>query len=191
MTPRQPSDDRALRIAALAVGVAAALPIGYLVWRTFEYGFSASVDVATSGRTLGLLWSTLKLAVAVTASSVVIAVPIAWLTVRTNLPGRQVWSIVTVLPLAIPTYVGSWAFIGALGPRGMFASLLGIESIPSIYGFGGHGQASRSSPTRMSFSRFAPLGCVSTPASKRQAECSGDHRGTHFSRLSGHNFDQP
>ena len=92
MTPRQPSDDRALRIAALAVGVAAALPIGYLVWRTFEYGFSASVDVATSGRTLGLLWSTLKLAVAVTASSVVIAVPIAWLTVRTNLPGRQVWS---------------------------------------------------------------------------------------------------
>ena len=137
MTPRQPSDDRALGIAALAVGVAAALPIGYLAWRTFEYGFSASVDVATSGRTLGLLWSTLKLAVAVTASSVVIAVPIAWLTVRTNLPGRQVWSIVTVLPLAIPTYVGSWAFIGALGPRGMFANLLGIESIPSIYGFWG------------------------------------------------------
>ena len=137
MTARRPSDDRALRIAALAVGVAAALPIGYLVFRTFEYGFSASVDTATSGRTLGLLWSTLKLAVAVTVSSVIIAVPIAWLTVRTNLPGRQVWSIVTVLPLAIPTYVGSWAFIGALGPRGMFANLLGIESVPSIYGFWG------------------------------------------------------
>jgi len=130
-------DDLPLRLVALLVGVAAALPLGYLVWRTNDYGWGRAVDVATSSRSLGLLWSTVVLAVAVTTSAIAIAVPVAWLTVRTDLPGRRTWSVLTVLPLAIPTYVGSWAIIGALGPRGMLADLLGVDSIPSLYGFWG------------------------------------------------------
>ena len=137
MAARGTRDDLAVRIAGLAVGVFAALPIGYLVWRAVEYGLSPSIDIATSSRTIALLRSTLILAIAVTATSVVIALPVAWLTVRTNLIGRKIWSVVTVLPLAVPTYVGSWAMIGALGPRGMVSDLLGIQSIPSIYGFWG------------------------------------------------------
>ena len=137
MAPGRTRDHAAVRVAALTVGIIAALPIGYLIWRSIEYGLAPSIDIATSSRTIGLLGSTLLLAVAVTATSVAIAIPTAWLTVRTNLIGRKVWSVVTVLPLAIPTYVGSWAMIGALGPRGMFADILGVESIPSIYGFWG------------------------------------------------------
>ncbi len=44
------------------------------------------------------------------------------------------------LPLAIPTYVGGYAFIGALGPRGILQGWLepfGVESLPSFYGFWG------------------------------------------------------
>jgi iron(III) transport system permease protein len=59
------------------------------------------------------------------------------LTVRTDLPARRFWTVVTALPLAVPTYVGAWTVIGALGPRGMLAEILGAESIPSLYGFWG------------------------------------------------------
>jgi iron(III) transport system permease protein len=137
MTPGRTRDDAAVRVSALAVGILAALPIGYLAWRAYEYGLSSSIEIATAARTVSLLRSTLLLAIAVTASSVVIALPVAWLTVRTNLIGRKIWSVITVLPLAVPTYVGSWAMIGALGPRGMVSDVLGIQSIPSIYGFWG------------------------------------------------------
>jgi len=130
-------DDLTVRAAALVVGAAAALPLGYLVWRTHDYGWGSAIDVATSSRSLSLLWSTLILAVAVTITTVAISLPVAWLTVRTDLPGRRIWAVLTVLPLAIPTYVGSWAIIGALGPRGMLANILSVDSIPSLYGFWG------------------------------------------------------
>jgi len=130
-------DDLTVRAAALMVGAAAALPLGYLVWRTHDYGWGSAIDVATSSRSLSLLWSTLILAVAVTITTVAISLPVAWLTVRTDLPGRRIWAVLTVLPLAIPTYVGSWAIIGALGPRGMLANILSVDSIPSLYGFWG------------------------------------------------------
>src|SRR5690606_37763801 len=80
------------------------------------------------------------LAVLVTAAANAIALPLAWLTTRTDLPARRFWVIVTALPLAIPTYVGAFAMIGALGPRGMLQGWLeplGVERLPSIYGFRG------------------------------------------------------
>lgn len=137
---RRPLDAPVLRLVGLIVGLAAALPFGYLLWRTNEFGWAAAWEVASSSRSRTLLWATLKLAVAVTVTSVAIAVPIAWLTTRTDLPLRRMWVVVTALPLAIPTYVGSWAVIGALGPRGMLQGALevfGVNRIPAIYGFWG------------------------------------------------------
>lgn len=137
---RRTPDAPVLRLVGVMVGLAAALPFGYLLWRTNEFGWAAAWEVASSSRSRTLLWATLKLAVAVTATSVAIAVPIAWLTTRTDLPLRRMWVVVTALPLAIPTYVGSWAVIGALGPRGMLQGALevfGVNRIPGIYGFWG------------------------------------------------------
>jgi iron(III) transport system permease protein len=122
------------------VALGAALPLAYLVVRANEIGWSQSWTIASSRQTRSLLWSTVRLAAAVTAASVLIAVPLAWLTTRTDLPGRRFFLVVTALPLAVPTYVGSWAMIGALGPRGMLQGALerfGVERIPSIYGFWG------------------------------------------------------
>lgn len=133
-------DAPIIGILAVLVGVAAALPLVYLVWRANEFGWAAAWEIATSERTRTLLSATLLLAVAVTATAIVLAVPIAWLTTRTDLPARRFWVVVTALPLAIPTYVGSWAVIGALGPRGMLQGWLerfGVDRIPSIYGFWG------------------------------------------------------
>ena len=127
-------------VVGLVVAVLALLPLGYLVVRASGLGWDRIVDIVVSERVRGLLWRSGTLAVAVTASSVAIAVPLAWLTVRTDLPLRRLWVVVTALPLAIPTYVGGFAFIGALGPRGILQGWLepfGVMSLPSFYGFPG------------------------------------------------------
>lgn len=129
-----------LPIAAFAVATLTLLPLVYLLVRSADLGWDRITDIAFSGRVQGLLWRTGLLAVAVTAGSVAIAVPVAWLTVRTDLPLRRFWAVATALPLAIPTYVGGFAFIGALGPRGLLQGWLeplGVESLPSLYGFPG------------------------------------------------------
>ena len=129
-----------LTLLGLLVAAGAALPLTYLVIRASELGLDRIIEIATAERTLRLLLNTMLLAVSVTTASVLIAVPVAWLTVRTDLPGRRMWVVLTALPLAIPTYVGGFAFIAALGPRGALQGWLeplGVDRLPSFYGFPG------------------------------------------------------
>lgn len=58
-----------------------------------------------SGRSVELLGNTVLLVVLVTAASVVIGVALAWLTVRTDLPGAPVLGALLCVPLALPSYV--------------------------------------------------------------------------------------
>ena len=119
----------------LAIGLASALPALYLVVAVFDDA-SAALDAILTSRTAGLITRSLGLAAAVTVAAVAIAVPLAWLTVRSDLPGRRVWATLATLPLVIPSYIGAYLFVSALGPRGALASLLGVQ-LPSIYGFAG------------------------------------------------------
>lgn len=133
-------DAPVVGLLGLLVAAGAALPLAYLFWRAWELGIVDTWDVVRSARTRELLVDTIVLALLVTAAANAIALPLAWLTTRTDLPGRRIWVVVTALPLAIPTYVGAFAMIGALGPRGMLQGWLeplGVERLPSIYGFGG------------------------------------------------------
>ena len=125
---------------ALVIALAMLLPLGYLLVRTSTADQEA-VDLILRPRTLQLALQTFALAVTVTAGAVLIALPLAWLTVRTDLPGRRIWSVIVSLPLAIPSYVGGFVIIAALGPRGILQQALaepfGIQRLPEIYGFPG------------------------------------------------------
>lgn len=128
-----------LRVAAVGVAALCMLPLLYLVMRCFELG-ADFWPVLLRERTARILWNSVVLAIAVTASSTVVGVLIAWLTMRTDLPGRQVWSVLTCLPLVLPSYVGAFSFIAAFGPQGLLQQILspfGVERLPSIYGFSG------------------------------------------------------
>jgi len=122
------------------VALALLLPPAYLVLRALEAGEGAWQNLWRL-RTLTTLLRTLGLACSVTLLSALIAVPLAWLTVRTDLPLRRLWAMVTPLPLVIPSYVGAYLLASALGPRGLLQGLLeelfGIERLPSLYGFPG------------------------------------------------------
>ncbi len=119
----------------LVIGVAAALPALYLVVAVLD-DLPAALDAITTSRTVGLITRSLGLAAAVTVAAIAIAVPLAWLTVRSDLPGRRTWATLATLPLVIPSYIGAYLFVSALGPRGALADLLGVR-LPSIYGFAG------------------------------------------------------
>lgn len=125
--------------AAIAAGIVL-LPIVYLLIRVLG-AETAPWDIVFRTYTLRVLARTIGLAVTVTAASAAIAIPLAWLTVRTNLPYRRVWTVLTVLPLVIPSYVGAYLFVAALGPRGMLQGVLenvaGVQRLPEIYGFPG------------------------------------------------------
>lgn len=119
----------------MLVAAGALLPIGYLLYTVAGEG-SVATDQILSDRALQLLLRSCGLAAAVTAASVAIALPLSWLCVRTDLPGRRLWTVLTALPLVIPSYIGAYLFISAVGPRGELAGWLGVH-FPSIYGFFG------------------------------------------------------
>ena len=127
-------------VPALLVAAAMILPLVYLVFRALENGPSEVVEVAFRGKTLAVLARSVALAAIVTAASVAVAVPLAWLTVRTDLPGQRVWAVLTALPLVIPSYVGGLVLVSVLGPRGFAQGALaplGVERLPEIYGLPG------------------------------------------------------
>ena len=104
-------------VPAIAVAGAALLPLAYLVVRTFGGG-SETWDVLFRLRVLEILGRTVLLVAGVAAGSIALAVPLAWLTVRTNLPLRNLWAVLTALPLVIPSYIGALSSCPPWGPRG-------------------------------------------------------------------------
>ena len=126
-------------LPAVLVTIFELLPLFYLVGRTLDAGENGWSMLFRS-RTFEVVINTAVLAGAVAVSTIVIAVPLAWLTSRTDLPGRAFWGAAAALPLVIPSYIGAVVMVAALGPRGMLQSVLaplGVERLPSIYGFTG------------------------------------------------------
>ena len=131
---------RGLLLLVLPVCALMILPVAYLLVRAAEAD-SGSWDLILRARTVELAVRSLGLAASVTAAAVALGVPLAWLTVRTDLPAKRVWSVLLSLPLVIPSYVGAFALLAAFGPRGMLQQALegpfGVTRLPDIAGFPG------------------------------------------------------
>lgn len=125
--------------AAILVAILALVPLAYLAVLAMSAG-EAAIELAMRERTLGVLIRTVLLAGTVTLATIIIGVPMAWLTTRADLPGRRWWTVLSILPLVVPSYVGGYAVVAAFGPRGALQSLLeplGIQRLPELYGFPG------------------------------------------------------
>lgn len=124
----------------MLVVLALLLPAAYLALRALGAG-EALTQALARPRTWQTLARTAWLAVATTACSALLAVPLAWLTTRSDLPLRRLWAVLAPLPLVIPSYVGAYLFASLLGPRGLaqqwLGAPLGIARLPEIYGFPG------------------------------------------------------
>lgn len=125
-------------IPAVIVAGGICLPLVYLLVRAVEGG-PETMYLFLQPQTYGLFINTIQIVVVVVVGSLVISLPLAWLTTYADLPGRWVLTVLAAVPLVIPSYVGAYAFIAAFGPRGMLQQILvdhlGWEYYPDIYGF--------------------------------------------------------
>ena len=136
--PRSRSTSRApawLWITTAVALMPISIPLLFLGGRVISSG-SAAWDVVTEGRTIELLVRSIAFTSIVTASAVAIGVATAWITVRTDLGARGIWTALVALPLVIPSYVIAMTFISFSGPRGLFADVTGW-GLPSVSGFPG------------------------------------------------------
>lgn len=83
-----------------------------------------------------LLINTALLVVITLPICAIIGVALAWLTERTALPGRRIWSLLAIAPLAVPAFVQSYAWISLVPAMhglaaGVFISV--IAYFPFIY----------------------------------------------------------
>ena len=126
-------------LPAAAIALLMLMPPAYLLVRTLDSG-SAGLETLLSARTLGILLRTVLLIGIVTTVCAVIGVSLAWLTLRTDMPFRRAFGMLTALPLAIPSYVFALLVITALGPKGMaqgWLEPLGVDRLPSVFGLPG------------------------------------------------------
>ncbi|WP_335998835.1 ABC transporter permease [Halorientalis halophila] len=129
-----------LTLLAGAVAVLVLLPLTWLFIASNRIGFASGLEIVTQPRTIQVVVNSIVMMTAVTAISILIGVPLAYLTVRTDLPLRRPLTVLLALPLVVPSYIGAITFVSAFGPRGEFQELLaplGVEQLPSIYGLTG------------------------------------------------------
>jgi iron(III) transport system permease protein len=134
------SRSLALHLLAAAVAVVVLLPLSWLLIAAERVGVAQAVTMVLQPDVFQVTINSFVMVGLVTGFSILLGVPMAYLTVRTDLPFRRVFTVLLALPLVIPSYIGAFAFVSAFSPRGQFQSLLaplGIESIPSIYGLFG------------------------------------------------------
>jgi iron(III) transport system permease protein len=128
-----------LYTCAVAASIIVALPLIYLVFRAAD-AEGALTELILRRRTWEILRRSVTLASLVTLFSLFISLPLAWLLVRAQLPLKRMWTVLTSLPMVIPSYVGGFVAVAMLGPRGELQRLLeplGVDRVPEIYGLGG------------------------------------------------------
>ena len=92
---------------------------------------------------IDLLKNTLVLCIGVLAGTFILGVGTAWLTAICDFPGRQFFNWALILPLAIPTYVLAFVFIGLLDFSGPIQTVLrthfflSLKWFPNIRSAGG------------------------------------------------------
>lgn len=118
----------------IAIGVL--LPLVYLLIRAFDASPDQLMDIVFRYRNLTLLGNTILLAGGILFLDTLIALPLAYLSVRCNIKARRAITLLGVLPLAIPGYVMAYGFLGLGGLNGSIYEWFGIL-LPRISGFWG------------------------------------------------------
>ena len=134
--PRTITAQRYFFIPAIAVGIGGLIPLVYLLVKAFSAEGTALMQIVFRWRNARLFFNTLLLTGGVLALDILLATPAAWLTTRVNLKGKRFFTVLCVLPLAIPGYVMAYALLALGGNTGIVAQFFGT-SIPRLSGYWG------------------------------------------------------
>ncbi|HTZ10206.1 MAG TPA: iron ABC transporter permease [Acidimicrobiales bacterium] len=109
-TGRARVPGRATVAVSTVVALALLLPLGLLALDARDAGWRRVSGVLFREQSLFLLRHTVELAAVVVAAATVIGVAAALCTERLRLPGSRVWTVLLVLPVALPDFVVGYAW---------------------------------------------------------------------------------
>lgn len=123
------------RTAASAAAVAVlAAPVLYLVLRASQSDPSASLALVLRPRTAELLGTSLALALAVALAAGVLGVAQAVALARLRLPAGRALLVAAALPLAMPSYIAAFGWLGAVpSMHGFWAAWLQLTLVCAPY----------------------------------------------------------
>ena len=101
---------RWILISSVCIVAVLAAPLVFLFIESAGAGPSHVAHLMWRHLTVALLWNTVRLTAVVTLLCAVIGTGCAFLTERTDLPGRRIWAVLLVVPLAIPDFVVSFSW---------------------------------------------------------------------------------
>ena len=129
-------DPLGLGAAIIVVGLLAVFVLFPVVRVLAQPGVPEWVRLLTDPRWLRLGGNTLMIGVLSTVSAVMLGFLFAYATSRPDVPLRNLFKLIAILPLVSPPFVGGLAFILLFGRRGVITySLLGLQG--DIYGWHG------------------------------------------------------
>ncbi|MCP1445456.1 iron(III) transport system permease protein [Pseudomonas sp. GGS8] len=121
---------------SVLVSLLALLPIAFVIGVSVQTGWATLVTLVWRPRVGELLINTVLLVLLTIPLCIALGLALAWLTERTNLPGRRWWSLLATAPLAVPAFVHSYAWVSLVPPiHGLFAGVLVsvIAYFPFLY----------------------------------------------------------
>jgi iron(III) transport system permease protein len=126
----------ALIAAALAVAVLALVPAGFVVWVLVQSGWDTAVAMIVRPKVGEIFLATVLLQALAVPLSVLLALTLAWLTERSDLPMRGLWRWLAVAPLAIPAFVMAYAWDSSIPVLRGLGPAVGISVLayfPLVY----------------------------------------------------------
>jgi len=100
-----------LFVVCFGVALLVLVPLAYVLRQAASFGFDDAVELIFRPLVGELAVNSLMIVVAATFASAVIGTGVAWFVERTHLPGRRVWAVLAAVPLAVPPFITSYAWL--------------------------------------------------------------------------------
>ena len=115
----------AITATAVLVSLFSLIPLGFVAVVTVQTGWPTASALLFRPRVGELLLNTVLLVACTVPLCIGLALALAWLTERSDLPGCRLWAWLAVAPLSVPAFVHSYAWITlAPGLHGLPAGVL-------------------------------------------------------------------
>ncbi|WP_112949476.1 ABC transporter permease [Rhizobium sp.] len=132
--PRRGMPYAPVVLFAAIVALFSLVPLGFIAWITVDVGWETVKQLVFRPRVGDLLVNTVALEVITVPLSIVLAVTLAWITERTDVPFARLWAWLAVAPLAVPAFVHSYAWVSLVpGMRGLQSGV--FVSVLAYYPF--------------------------------------------------------
>ncbi len=116
--------------------MAVVIPVIYLVSKAFEADIDTVASLVWRWRSLELFANTVLLTAGVLGVTTAIGLPLAWLLTRTDIRFKPLFTLLSVLPLAIPGYMLAYTLMGLTGANGLLFTVFGLD-VPRLSGYFG------------------------------------------------------